>query len=102
MLRAVGTAKTPLVIVSIDDPEAVERVVATLHSVFPNTPVFARGHDLGRCRDLKTLGAHFIVSETLEASAELARAALQHMGAADQEIQTALETFRHDYYGRIP
>lgn len=101
VLRAVGAANTPLVIVSIDDPEAVERVVATLHSAFPGTPVFARGHDLGRCRDLKTLGAHFIVSETLEASAELARAALLHLGAEEQDIHTALATFRDDYYGRI-
>ena len=101
VLRAAGVADALLVIVSIDDFEATERVVSSLHSAFPDVPVFARGHDLVKCRDLKAQGAHFTVSETLEASAEIARAALLHLGAEDQEIELALEHFRNDYYGRI-
>ena len=62
--------------------------------------VFARGHDLLKCRDLKAQGARFTVSETLEASAELARAALL-IDADDPKIELALEHFRSDYYGRI-
>ena len=100
VLRAVGVANAPLVIVSIDDLEATERVVSSLHSAFPDIPVFARGHDIMKCQDLKALGAHFTVSETLEASAELARAALLHMGIEDQEVEVALEDLRNDYYGR--
>jgi voltage-gated potassium channel Kch len=101
VLRAAGAADTPFVIVSVDDLEAAERVVSSLHSAFPGIPVFARGHDLGKCRELKNLGAYFTVSETLEASAELAHAALLHMGAEDSEIEVALEQFRKDYYERI-
>ncbi len=101
VLRAAGVADAFLVIVSIDDFEATERVVSSLHSAFPDVPVFARGHDLIKCRDLKAHGAHFTVSETLEASAELARAALLHIGAEDSKIELALEHFRSDYYGRI-
>jgi monovalent cation:proton antiporter-2 (CPA2) family protein len=101
VLRAAGVADAPLVIVSIDALEATEQVVSSLHSTFPDTPVFARGHDLVKCRDLKALGAHFTVSETLEASAELAHAALLHMGAEDPAVAVALERFRNDYYGRI-
>jgi len=101
VLRAAGAAEAPLVIVSIDDLEATERVVSSIHSVFPALPVFARGHDLANCRSLRALGAHFTVSETLEASAELARAALLHLGAAGPEVEDALQDFREDYYGRI-
>ena len=101
VLRAAGVADALLVIVSIDDFEVTERVVSSLHSAFPDTPVFARGHDLIKCRELKVQGAHFTVSETLEASAELARAALQHIGAEDPKIELALEDFRNDYYERI-
>ena len=101
VLRTAGADDAPFVIVSIDDLEATEQVVSSLHSAFPDTPIFARGHDLGKCRDLGTLGAHFTVSETLEASAELARAALLHMGAEDPAVEVALERFREDYYGRI-
>jgi monovalent cation:proton antiporter-2 (CPA2) family protein len=101
VLRAAGVADALLVIVSIDDFEVTERVVSSLHSAFPDVHVFARGHDLVKCRDLKAQGAHFTVSETLEASAELARAALLHIGAEDPKIELALEQFRNDYYGRI-
>ena len=101
VLRAAGVSGSPLVIVSIDDQDATERVVATLHSAFPATRVFARGHDLERCRALRALGAYYTVSETLEASAELARAALLHMGADERVVRDAMKRFRNDYYGRI-
>ena len=101
VLRAAGAAEAPLVIVSIDDLEATESVVSSLHSAFPDIPVFARGHDLLKCCDLNALGAHYTVSETLEASAGLARAALLYMGAENQEVAVALKKFRKDYYGRI-
>jgi len=101
VLRAAGVADAPLVIVSIDDIEATESVVSSLHSAFPDVPVFARGHDLTQCRSLGSLGAHFTVSETMEASAELARAALLFMGAERPEVAAALKDFRKDYYGRI-
>lgn len=101
VLRAAGAAAAPLVIVSIDSLEAAENVVSSLHSAFPDIPVFARGHDLAKCRSLGVLGADFTVSETLEASAELARAALLHMGMEGSAVAVALENFRKDYYGRI-
>ena len=101
VLRAAGAADAPFVIVTIDDIEATESVVSSLHSAFPDIPVFARGHDLGKCRDLKALGAHYTVSETLEASAELARAALLQIGADSTEVAAAMKNFREDYYGRV-
>ncbi len=100
VLRAAGAADAPLVIVLIDDLEATERVVSSLHAAFPDIPIFARGHDIVKCQDLRALGAHFTVSETLEASAELARAALLHMGVEAPEVEDALEDLRNDYYGR--
>lgn len=101
VLRAAGAAAASLVIVSIDDLEATESVVSSLHSAFPDIPVFARGHDLAKCRYLGALGADFTVSETLEASAELARAALLQLGMAGPAVAAALEDFRKDYYGHI-
>jgi monovalent cation:proton antiporter-2 (CPA2) family protein len=102
VLRAAGAADAPLVIVSIADLEATERVVSSLHSAFPDIPVFARGHDIIACHDLRALGAHFTVSETLEASAELARAALLHMGVEDPEVEVVLKNLRTNYYEKSP
>lgn len=99
VLRAAGAADACMVIVSIDDFEATESLVSTLHTSFPDVPAFVRGHSLGKCRDLEALGAYYTVSETFEASAELARAALLHMGVDEQKVTQALERFRSDYYG---
>lgn len=101
VLRAAGVADTPLMVVSIDDAEVTERVVATAFSAFPDTPVFARGHDLAGCQKLRAFGASFTVSETLEASAELARATLLHLGEDSAEVETMIENFRKEYYRPI-
>ncbi len=101
VLRVAGIASAPLVIVAIDAQDAAEHVVATLHSAFPAVPVFARGHDLIACHELHALGAHYTVSETLEASAELARAALLHLGTDADAVDHALDDFRKHYYDRI-
>ena len=94
-------ATAPFVIVAIDDPDATAHIVATLHSAFPQTPVFARARDLASCRELRALGAQFTVSETLEASAELARAALLHAGTDEEAVASVLQRFRDDYYDRL-
>ncbi len=100
VFRAVGAADAPLVIVAIDDLDVTERVVSTLHAAYPAIPIFVRGHDMMRCQALKALGAHFTVSETLEASAELAREALLHMGVEALDVEVALDDLRKDYYER--
>ena len=100
VLRAAGAADAPLVIVAIDDLDATERVVSSLHAAFPDMPIFARGHDIMTCQGLRALGAHFTVSETLESSAELARAALLHLGVEAAEVEGGLEELRNNYYRR--
>jgi len=100
VFRAAGVADAPLVIVAIDDFEVTERVVSTLHAAYPAVPIFARGHDMVRCQDLKALGAYFTASETLEASAELAREALLHMGVEAPKVEVAVNDLRKDYYER--
>ena len=66
-------------------PSKLYPLFTSLHFASTDTPIFGHGRDLGKCRDLRALGAHFTVSETLEASAELARNALFHMGADDRQ-----------------
>lgn len=101
VLRASGVMDAPFVIITINDPDVTEQVVSSLHSAIPDIPIFTRGHDLEKCHSLKALGAFYTVSETLEASAELARAALLHIGADSSDVTRAIETFRKNYYGKI-
>jgi voltage-gated potassium channel Kch len=101
VLRAAGVADTPLMVVSIDNSEVTEKVIATACSAFPGVPVFARGHDFAGCQKLRASGASFTVSETLEASVELARETLLHLGEDSAEVEAVLENFRTKYYRPI-
>ena len=47
------------------------------------------------------LGATGVVSENLEASVELARKALSHIGIENREIKKILRNYRQDYNTQI-
>ena len=98
VLRAAGITDANLVIVTLDDLEATEDVVAALRQVRPNVRILVRGHNADQCRTLRKLGASLVVSENLEASLELAREALlcEH-GDAD-EAESLILRFRDEHY----
>ena len=101
VLRSVGAADAHLVIVTLDDFEATEDIVAALHGAHPDVTILARGHSATQCRTLQQLGASFVVAEILEASLDLARVALiREIGDADQ-AEALLRRFRKDYYARM-
>ncbi len=101
VLRAAGSGNAEMVIVTLDDPEATEKVVASLVHNNPKLSVLARGQDKERCRELRRLGATFAVSENFEASQELARIALAHSHPLSTENEDILERFRKEYYGQV-
>ena len=101
VLRSIGIADARSVIVIIDDFEACERIVATLREAHPHIEILARGHNAAQCRRLRELGATVAVSENLEASVELARAALIHEGVARDRGEALLRDFRAEYYADV-
>ena len=101
VLRSLGVADADLVIITLDDFEATEDVVAALRQLRPNVTILVRGHNSEQCRTLRKLGASLVVSENLEASLELAREALiQDNGDAD-EIETLILRFRDEHYSGV-
>jgi Kef-type K+ transport system membrane component KefB/Trk K+ transport system NAD-binding subunit len=101
ILRSVGVGNADLVIVTLDDFEATEDVVAALHQVHPDVTILVRGHNAEQCRMLRKLGASLVVSENLEASLELAREALIRDDADAAEIESLILQFRDDHYAGV-
>ncbi|MEC4677913.1 MAG: monovalent cation:proton antiporter-2 (CPA2) family protein [Nitrospirota bacterium] len=101
VLRAVGAGDTRLVIVTVNDFAAAERIVSSLHQAHPKLDILARGHNLKQCQALRKLGAPVVVSENIEASLKLAQAALTRVGGKKSENEALLEKFRQNYYGQI-
>ena len=101
VLRSAGVANAKLVVVTLDDFEAAEMVVSSVHGEYPDVAILARGHSASQCRRLLDLGAKFAVAENLEASLDLAREVLlKEFGDLDQ-TKAVLENFRREYYERI-
>jgi monovalent cation:proton antiporter-2 (CPA2) family protein len=101
VLRSAGVADAQLVVVTLDDFEAAETVVATLHGEYPGVPILARGHNARQCRRLSALGAKFAVAENLEASLDLAREVLMNEFGDLGKTEALLESFRQEYYKHI-
>ncbi len=101
VLRSAGVAHARLMVVAIDNPEAVGHVVAEVRRLYPGLPIFARGHSRHRCIDLLKAGATGVASENLEASLQLARSALTEVGVDEAQVEEQLEAYRHHYYSYL-
>ena len=101
VLRSAGVADAELVIVTVDDLEATEAIVASLHAAYPHVTIFARGHNASQCRTLRDLGATLAVSENLETSLELARETLAGRLSNSEQVEALLGRFREDYYASV-
>ena len=101
VLRSIGVASADLVIVTLDDFEATEDVVAAMHQVHPQVKILVRGHNADQCRRLRKLGASLVVSENLEASLDLARETLILDHGDASEIERLLRRFRDSHYADV-
>lgn len=101
VLKSVGAHHAQVIIVTLNDPEAAESLVASLCLAHPDIHIFVRGHSLTQCCELRRLGASGAVSEYVEVSIELARMALNNVGVSQQEQEDVLGGFRSKYYAEI-
>lgn len=101
VLRAAGVADAAVVIVTLDDFEATENLIASLSHIAPGIRILARGHDASQCRKLRTLGASLAVSENFEASLELARAALVRDECDSEAAEALIRSVRAANYAEI-
>jgi len=101
LLKGIGATGVEVIIVTLNDPESSKEVVSSLRALYPDTSIFARGHDLKVCRELKRLGASGVVSENLESSLELASMTLTQAGIDETQRDDMLSRFRQKYEADI-
>ena len=101
LLKAVGAKDARIIIMTLNDPEASEQVIASLRKAHPDIEIYARGHSMVQCRKMHELGATKTVSENVEASLELSRLVLKNIGTDKAKRKSIIEKFRRDYYDRI-
>ena len=101
ILKAAGASHANVLIITLNDQDATEQLVASLHKANPEMKIYARGRSLQDCLNLRELGATGVVSENLEASIELARTALKSSGTSKKTREAILEDFRDRYHAQL-
>jgi CPA2 family monovalent cation:H+ antiporter-2 len=79
-LMRCGLADAPALVVTMDDPEGVETIVAVARELRPDLTIVARARDARHAQRLYDLGATDAVPETVEASLQLSEAVLVEIG----------------------
>ncbi len=98
VLKAMGVEEAHTAIIALDNQEVTEQLVSTLRENFPSLVIYALGRNRTHCERLRALGADMVVSETLEASLELARVALTNARVPEGDASRFVESFRQNYY----
>ena len=84
MLERVGLMRASALVITMDDTQPAETVVAAAQKFAPHVTIVARAHDSSHAKRLREHGATEVVLEVLEAGLRLATAALVCAGVPQQ------------------
>ncbi len=97
-LKACGLDNATGVIITINFPENIDRIVSQVRSARPDIPIIARARDADHARRLYKIGASEAVPETIEASLQLSEAALVGLGVAQDAANAAVHEKRLEFH----
>jgi monovalent cation:proton antiporter-2 (CPA2) family protein len=94
VLRAAGADQAQLLIVALDDPEAVLRTVDVAKRDFPNLAILARARNRWYAHLLMDRDVDGLVRDTFYSSLQLAQQALTALGIEQDAAERAITLFR--------
>ena len=101
VLHAAGVERAQCAVITLDQPDAAERIVGALRRDHPDLRIIARSRDAKHARALEAAGAGDVIEEALEPGLQMGAAALRSAGTPADEIDRALDSFRHGGGGHI-
>jgi len=100
-LARLGIETAPALIITMDEPIAVKRLVRKLRDAYPALPIIARARDAAHAAALYRAGASHAVPETLESSLQLSEAVLVDMGVAMGPVIASIHEKRDEFRAQI-
>ena len=94
MLAAIGAGNAGAIVVTINNPAAVDLIVAQAKKAWPHVPVYARARDGEHARRLHELGAALASPDTIEAALQLGEALLNGIGVPDEAARRIIDERR--------
>jgi CPA2 family monovalent cation:H+ antiporter-2 len=96
-LRRCGLMEATALVVTMDNPEGAEAIVATARELRPDLVIVARARDARHAARLYELGATDAVPETVEASLQLSEAVLVDIGVPMGLVIASVHERRDEY-----
>jgi glutathione-regulated potassium-efflux system protein KefC len=98
LLHAAGAESADLLVIALDDPEAITRLARTARTHFSRLRIIARAHDMRHMFELRDLGVEMVERETWLSSLKLGETALAVMTQDPERAQRATRAFaEHDH-----
>ena len=101
MIARLQRGNPSAVILTMDNPVLVARLARRLREAFPDVPIVARARDTSHAARLYKAGVTDAVPETLEASLQLAEAALVDLGVAMGPVIASIHEKRDELRAKI-
>jgi monovalent cation:H+ antiporter-2, CPA2 family len=100
-LKRLGVDHASAVILTMDEPVAVQKLVKRLRGQYLSLPIIARARDAAHAAQLYKAGASHAVPETLEASLQLSEAVLVDLGVAMGPVIASIHEKRDEFRAQI-
>ncbi len=89
------------VILTMDEPYSMQRLVRSLRAQYPSLPIIARARDASHAAKLYKAGASHAVPETLESSLQLSEAVLVDLGVPMGFVIASIHEKRDEFRAQI-
>lgn len=93
LLEAAGIGEADILVVAIDDREAITEIVRYATATFPGLHVIARATDRDHVYDLWFHGCRDIIRETYDSTLRMGRSAFEAMGIARDTAEAMIAAF---------
>lgn len=100
-LARLGITEATAVILTMDEPRGILRLVRRLRSECPDLPIIARARDASHAAALYKAGASSAVPETLESSLQLSEAVLVDLGVPMGFVIASIHEKRDEFRRQI-
>lgn len=101
ILEHAGLAYAHGVVVGINDPDALRRIVSQVRAARPDIFILARTRFVSDLDALYRLGANQVIAEDFETSIEIAAHLLREMNVPDNLVETQIAAVRAGRYGML-
>ncbi|MBJ7556217.1 cation:proton antiporter [Marinomonas spartinae] len=102
LLEAAGIKDAKILIVAIDNPEQISKLVKYVIDTYPHVHIISRAFDRHHVYDLWSYGCRDIVRENYDSSLRMSRSVLEALGSSRQQAEEIIELYnKHDQMAMV-